>query len=439
MKRVAKASILLFATFTAALLVPAALAWGPHPQITRAAQDVLPEREQTTAYFGKDWLRLQGYCLMPDWRRSVQPDFYPDDFLLWPDSPTHINHMVPDVKTTYQPFFQRALLALRTETPQNAARWIGSLIHYVEDSGAPCHAAAIKGEMHKRLENWLDAEAISIANYQPQLLGHDEPAALAGFLRRMDGLLAFSKERAEKIYTQVEALQERQDQPVIMECANESARAVADVLHTLLILSSSAPAQPTFAGRVTMPTDAPLPAQAAKVMLLGTPFSTLADSNGCWQFRNLPARHYRFAIERAGCATKLDAGTNAVLAPSSPPGNLIRNSDFTSSWLTADVPDHWTAIAASQKFNGWESDNILIRSNAVYRIGISGAAPGVQVGVRWRAEPAGSSGATNIVWSASPEERELTPPTTATWAQVLVVTKQPLTHAAQRVWLVPAQ
>jgi hypothetical protein len=248
MKRTATASVVLFAAFTAAVLAPAALAWGPHPQITRAAQDVLPEREKTAAYFGKEWPRLQSYCLMPDWRRSVQPDFYPDDFLLWPGSPRHIDHMVPEVKTTYEPFFRRALLALRSESPQNAARWIGSLIHYVEDSGAPCHAAAIKGEMHKRLENWLDAKAIGIAGYQPSLFGPDERSALAGFLKRMDDLLAFSKERADRIYTQVEALKERQDQPVILECANESARVVADVLHTLLTLGLPAAAQPTFAG-----------------------------------------------------------------------------------------------------------------------------------------------------------------------------------------------
>lgn len=439
MNRFTQASFISLTLIIAAALPPAVLAWGPHPQITRAAQDVLPERERAAAYFGKDWPRLQEYCLMPDLRRSMRNDYYPDDFLLWPDSPKHINHMVPEVKTAYEPFFRRALLALRTKSPQNAARWMGSLLHYVEDSGAPCHAAAISGEMHKRLENWLDGKAVGIAGYQPKLLGRDERTALAGVLNRLDELLAFSKERAGRIYKEVEALKERQDHPVILECANESARAVADVLHTLLTIGLSAPTRPTFAGRVTVPPDAPLPAQAAKVMLLGTPFSTLADTNGVWQFRRLPEPGHGIAIERVGCATVLYAGTNAVLAASIPPGNLVRNPDFKLRWLTAAAPDYWTPIAASQKLTGWESDNIRIRTNTVYRIGICGAAPGVQVGVRWRAEPAGSAGATNLIWSAVSPERELTSTATAAWAQVLVVTKLPLTNTAQRVWLVPAR
>lgn len=439
MKHPTRTSILLLTLLSALVSVPSAQAWGPHPQITRAAQDVLREREQAAAYFGKDWARLQEYCLMPDLRRSVRNDYYPDDFLLWPDSPKHINHMVPEVKTAYASFFRRALLALRTESPQNAARWMGSLLHYVEDSGAPCHAAAISGEMHKRLENWLDGKAVGIHGYQPKLLGRDERTALAGFLNRLDELLAFSKERAGRIYKEVEALKERQDHPVILECANESARAVADVVHTLLTIGLSAPTQPTFAGQVTVPPDAPLPAQAVKVLLLGTPFSTLTDTNGTWQFRHLPEPGHCIAIERVGCATILNASTNVVLAASSPPGNLVRNPDFKLRWLTDAAPDYWTPIAASQKLAGWESDNIRIRTNTVYRVGISGAAPGVQVGVRWRAEPVGSSGATNILWSPASAEREVTSPATAAWAQVLVVTRLPLTNAAQRVWLVPAR
>jgi hypothetical protein len=94
-------------------------------------------------------------------------------------------------------------------------------------------------------------------------------------------------------------------------------------------------------------------------------------------------------------------------------------------------------VAAWQKLTGWESDNIRVRTDTVYRIGISGAARGVQVGVRWRAEPAGSRGATNLIWSPVSQERELASIAAVAWAQVLVVTKLPLTNAAQRVWLVP--
>ena len=88
---------------------------------------------------------------------------------------------------------------------------------------------------------------------------------------------------------------------------------------------------------------------------------------------------------------------------------------------------------------GWESDNIGISSNRVYRVGIADARPGVKIGVRWRTTAALTSGSTNVVWSAEAGERELQPMKTASCAQVLVLTDKPLTNAASRVWLMPAR
>jgi hypothetical protein len=422
---------------------PAALAWGPHGEITRAAQEVLPECEKAAAYFGGEWRRLPDYSLMPDWRNSVRDDFFPNDFLLWPAVPTHIQHMMPEVAATYEPYFRRALQALRTETPPNAARWIGSLIHYVEDSGAPCHAKPIKGEMHKRLENWLDGKAVSITGYQPQLLGKDDDAALRGLLARLKRLVAFSKERAESIYAKVEALQQREDQPVILDCANESARAVADVLHTLFTLALMPPSAPSLAGRVTWPASVLLPKQPAKVMLLGTGYSTLTDTNGVWSFRNLPVKTPRVAIERYGAGSAIvKAGdcASVTLPPTDPPGNLVRNGDFKLRWLAPNVPDFWTAIPASQKLKGWESDTIRVRSNVVYRIGITDPQPGVRYGVRWRSSTSSTKTvSTNVVWSADIAERELPAAAFAATAQLLILTDKPLTNAVRRAWLVPVQ
>jgi hypothetical protein len=439
MKSIARVPLIVLTTAIALGSAPGAFAWGPHDRITAVAQAALPEQERAraAAWFGSDWKQLESYCLMPDQRRSMLRTFFPDDYLLWPVVPRHVDHMPPDVLQTYGPFFKRALQAMRTESPQNAARWIGSLIHFVEDTGAPPHAAGIKGELHKRLENWLDAKAITIGDYQPRLLGHDDRTATEGLVRRVHGLLAYSKVRAENIRDAVAALPAREDQPVILECADECARVVADLLHTLLKLGLSDSRHLTLSGHVTLPPGVPLPEQAAKVVLPGTEFSTLTDSNGCWSFYDLPAKPNRVVIERVGCATVLDAGKEVALAPSNPPGNLVRNPDFSLSWLTGKSPDHWTAIPPSAKLGGYESDPIRIRSNAVYHVGIAGAAQDVRVGVRWSTQP-GYGDKTNVVWSATQEERELKPLSTAVWAQVLVLTKQPLANAATRVWLTPA-
>ncbi|MCX6900798.1 MAG: carboxypeptidase-like regulatory domain-containing protein [Verrucomicrobia bacterium] len=445
MKTTRSSSILGFLSLVLALCAPppATFAWGPHGEITRAAQEVLPEREKAAAYFGSEWRRLQDYSVMPDWRNSVRDDFFPNDFLLWPSVPTHIQHMMPEVAATYTPYFRRALQALRTETPPNAARWIGSLIHYVEDSGAPCHAKPIKGEMHKRLENWLDGKAVSIAGYQPRLLGNDDASALRGLLDRMKRLVAFSKQRAENIYAKVEALQQREDQPVILDCADESARAVADVLHTLFTLALTPPLPPSLAGHVTWPANVPLPKQPAKVMFLGTGYSTLTDTNGAWSFQKLPAKNPRVAIERYGAGTAIVKAADCAsvtLPPTDPPGNLVRNGDLKLRWLAANTPDFWAAIPASQKLKGWESDSIRVRSNVVYRVGVADPQPGVRYGVRWRSSTSSAKTvSTNIVWSADIAERELPATSYAATAQLLVLTDKPLTNAVRRVWLVPSQ
>ncbi|MCX7826266.1 MAG: hypothetical protein N2689_12010 [Verrucomicrobiae bacterium] len=435
-----KRKAILFNLCTALCAGPSALAWGPHPQITAAAQEVLPERAQAEAYFGKEWRRFQEYCLMPDWRGSTRNDFYPDDFLIFPAMPRHVGHMMPDVTQTYRPYFLRAAQALRTETPQNAARWIGSLLHFVEDTGAPPHAAAIGGEMHKRLENWLDAKAITIAGYKPRLLGRDEPSAVAALLQRMDGLVEYAKQRTARCHDDVKALASREDQPLILECANESARVCADVMHTLFtIVPLKTMKAPSVVGRVTWPKDAPLPGHPAKVVVLGTLYSTLTDTSGAWELRNVSLGRRKLAVSRVGAGTGIGAATSVTLPPSDPPGNLVRNADFRVSWVTNSAPDCWRAISSPKELKGWESDNIRVNSNLVYRIGIADARPGVKIAVRWRTSAAQMSGSTNVVWSAGAGERELQPMKTATCAQVLVLTDRPLTNAAGRVWLLPAR
>jgi hypothetical protein len=185
-----------------------ALAWGPHAEITQAALDALGTNDLLVRHLGAQAQRLTNYAWMADYRRLPFEEpgelFYADDYLLFPEAATHWDHICPEVKKTYRPYFRRALQALRTETPRNAARWIGSLLHFVEDTGSPPHAAEIRGTVHTRMETWVDAKLIQIRGYRPQLLGTNDEHALAGFLNRMDGIIAFSKERAKRTRLNVE-------------------------------------------------------------------------------------------------------------------------------------------------------------------------------------------------------------------------------------------
>jgi len=201
MKR-AQGSKLLRVGLGCIALSGAARAWGPHPEITQAALDALGPEAALVQRLGDESRSLRDYCWMPDWRRSLHREqaawFYTDDYLLLPALPEHSDHMCPAVKRTYAPCFRRALQALRTENGKNASRWVGTLLHFTEDTGAPPHAGEIKGELHGKLENWVDAKAIHLAGYKPRVLGTTDDEALAGYLQRMDGLIAFSRLRCER-------------------------------------------------------------------------------------------------------------------------------------------------------------------------------------------------------------------------------------------------
>src|SRR5436190_14109901 len=167
-----------------------ALAWGPHWDITRAAINTLGTNHPLAAQLGTELTALTNYCWLPDFRRIPfrvpEQDFYSDDYLLFPNVTKHFDHICPEVQQTYEPYFRRALQALRTESAPNAARWIGSLLHFVQDTGSPPHAARIRGDTHTKMENWVDASKITIPGYAPRLLGTNDNDAVRGLASRMD-------------------------------------------------------------------------------------------------------------------------------------------------------------------------------------------------------------------------------------------------------------
>lgn len=281
------------------------LAWGPHSEITQAAINVLPADDPLRQQLGDEIGRLRDYCWMGDTRRSLHREpvdwFYADDYLLFPAMTQHRDHLCPEVKTTYEPCFRQALTALRCESPANAVRWIGTLLHFVEDTGSPPHSAEIRGEVHSKMENWVDAKAITISDYRPQSFGQTEDQAIGDFLHRMDRLIEFSKLRAERAKPFVLADDRGSTEPIVLESALETSRVVADLLHTLGQLAAAGPAGATLRGKIISTAPAGLEKLPAKIMIAGTRMATLADAQGNYEFRNLPAGPLTLQVIRPGC------------------------------------------------------------------------------------------------------------------------------------------
>ncbi len=394
-------------------------AWGskPHADIVNAALSVIPPEDRLLQRLGEDGPRLSIFVQMGDWNdcfvqmpgrwtvsgadfSSPPQSFYANDYLIFPALPQLNQHMLPAVKATYVPLFDRALQALRTETPANAARWVGSLLHFVTDSGSPPHTANILGEIHTRMENWVDASRMVIRGYTPQLLGKTDDEARQAFLERMDGLAAFSRLRAGRLTKLVEAADRTASEPVIMESATETAHVAADVIHTLLQLSVHKEPGTTLEAEVIAPETTGLPALPAKLVLLGTAFGTLSETltihdgfySGRFFLEGIPAGKYTAAISRPGCrllrlpGLTLDGRTTThfrwTLDPDLVSGNRLRNPDFQLRWVNAQHPDGWRFDARRKQ---WISDNVIVTAQKTYAFAVSSTVP-QEVMVEWMAE-----------------------------------------------------
>ncbi len=377
----------------AGLLSYSALAWGPHPDITQAALDVLPNDDSIVRLLGAQMQRLTNYCWLADFKRlpfrEPDQDFYADDYLLFPQAPAHLDHICPEVKKTYRPYFLRALQALRTESPANAARWTGSLLHFVEDTGSPPHAMEIRGDIHNKMENWIKPELIHIPGYRPRLLGTNDADALEGFLKRMDGLIAYSKPRGRSLVTKVIIGNRAAVEPVVLECAQETSRVTADLLHTLGWLAERglSPRDTAVLRGVVISSNAPAMEKVpARIVFHGTNIASLTDAAGQFEFHHLAAGTNRLAIFRPGSGLTnvevvLQAGrTNVVniILPSAP-ANLVRNGDFLLKWVRPDAPDCWQHTQV-----GWEGEIIALTPGQDYRLNVT-FKPGADadVLVRW--------------------------------------------------------
>lgn len=372
-------------------------AWGPHPDISAAAVAALGPEAPLARALGPENERLRAYCWIPDIWMQVS-DFYSDDYLFTPLRPTHLQtshaFVGPDGKVgahtrgMFDLYFRRALQALRTETPTNAARWTGALLHFTEDTGAPPHALVVSGPLHSPMENWVDGKKVSIAGYVPKVLGSDDDAAFAAFWQNQERLHAFVLERAPRIKALAAANNRAEAEPLILECANASARNAADLLATLGALAAKGPKGSELRGRVSGATvDGLLGRVPAKVMLAGTGYSTLAGSDGVYAFRNLPAGAYRLLVARpgnevySGAATVGDGETTADvgLTPARVKGNLLRNPALTLRWASKDHIDMWY----KNRKMGWRSESVPVTPGASYRLEIERKAPGVKVTVFW--------------------------------------------------------
>jgi hypothetical protein len=231
--------------------------WGqPHLAITKAALETLPAWEK--AKLGAELAPLgANYCLIPD---NVFTDKENAKYAAMESLPGEVYvkklHLpVPEQQgnlETVRYFMEKAVASLKAGSVSDAARYMGTLCHLIEDFGSPSHT--IPGDnmftllqqfmpptekmdgqlLHGPIEN--GTFAISIDGYTPQLLGVSVHEASWRLLHRIHEGIINARSTTVPIIQALYADRPDEVTQHQMRAAVVEAQIVADAVHTILSL-----------------------------------------------------------------------------------------------------------------------------------------------------------------------------------------------------------
>jgi hypothetical protein len=245
---------LIFAILLAHMTPASVFGWGePHHAITRAALDVLPAWQKEA--LGGELTQLgDSYCMIPD---NVFTDKENARFARMESAPNevylkilHLPTQQPEYLEVMRYFMERAVAALREGKIGDAARYMGTMCHQIEDYGSPAHTVpgdnmftllqqflppsdAMKGQlMHGPIEN--GDFKVSIEGYQPSLLGTTVNEAAWRLMHRVHEEIINARSTTVPI---IQALYREEKASVVkhqMRAAVIDAQVVADAVYTTL-------------------------------------------------------------------------------------------------------------------------------------------------------------------------------------------------------------
>ncbi len=234
-------------------------AWGePHLAITRAALEVLPAWQKDA--LGAELTALgDNYCLIPD---HVYTDKENTRFAMMDSLPGEkyvkkLHLPTPDQAEnleTLRYFMDKAVTALKANNVGEAARYMGTICHVIEDFGSPSHT--IPGDnMFTLLQQFMPPSErmkdqllhgpiengnfkVSLGNYVPLLLGVTvEEASWRLHHRVHEGTI----NARSTTFPIIQALNADDTETVVknqLKAATVDGQIVADAMHTILCLGT---------------------------------------------------------------------------------------------------------------------------------------------------------------------------------------------------------
>jgi hypothetical protein len=238
------------------LSTPMAFAWGPmHHAITEAAFDALPEWQRTQLASQRQQM-IEFDCLIPDLMRAASNRKTLGKFLTLPngDPFTHEPHSRHHNYDQLLHYFTQAVEEVRAGRLDEASRWAGCVLHFIEDCGSPAHT--IPGDnqhglmkdllavpeayrdrpLHGLIEN--GTLKINLEGYRPRLLGTTPAEAAMHLVERLNFVVRNARAQVIPILQGVF----KDDQAAIdagrRRAATVDAQASADMLFTLLSIAA---------------------------------------------------------------------------------------------------------------------------------------------------------------------------------------------------------
>ncbi len=235
-----------------------AFGWGePHMAITKAALAVLPAAQQELLGAEREPLG-SNFCLIPDNvytdkdnRKYAMMDSLPGEIYV---KKLHLPLQQPENLETLQYFMGKAVESVKAGKIGDAARYMGTICHTIEDYGSPAHTVpgdnmftllqqfmppteTMKDQLlHGPIEN--GDFSVDIKGYQPRLLGVTVEEAAWRLLHRVHDEIINARSTTIPI---IQALYAGDKEAVTthqLKAATFDAQVVADAFHTILCLGT---------------------------------------------------------------------------------------------------------------------------------------------------------------------------------------------------------
>ncbi len=231
------------------------LAWGEmHSRITAAAFDALPDWQRELMAAQRTQL-IEFDCMIPDLARAAANRKTLGRFAYLPNGDifTHEPHSRHHNVAQMQHYFDQAVQHIRSNELDEASRYAGCLLHFLEDSGSPAHS--IPGDnQHGLMKDLIPVpEAfrdlplhgliesgslkIDLTGYHPQLLGTTSGEAVSNLVERFNAMIRNARSQVIPILQGVFQNSQEDIDKGRLRAATRDAQVAADALHTLISIA----------------------------------------------------------------------------------------------------------------------------------------------------------------------------------------------------------